>query len=60
VQLRRLDRRRASLEHYRQVTPVFERQSPFEADRLSAGFSLEEFTSAEATPDPAPLAETVH
>ena len=54
------DSPRVSLEHYQHVMQVFERQSQFEADLLSAGFSLEEFTTAEAATTPMLRSDTVH
>lgn len=54
------DSHRVSLEHYQHVTQVFERQSQFEADLLSAGFSLEEFTTTETPAAPMLRSATVH
>lgn len=55
----------ATVEYYRHVAEVFERQCRFEADLLSAGFSLEDFSTAEtaaapALGAPAAVRETIH
>lgn len=56
----RRPRRRASLEQYRHIGAVFERQNQFEADLIAAGFFLEAFTTVDTPDTPATPADTIH